>query len=253
MPEIPHRKPQIDPHLFPHRAAGLSGAGMKILVVTATYTPSINGVAAVVSFQKQGLENRGHQFWVLAPHHSQQKDEKHVIRLPSLPNPFIPDYPLLLPFSPESILSKVPHPDLIYFHHPFHIGQTGLALARHFSVPSVFFYHTQYEFYFNTYLPSFLPRHALAQILNRTLTKLLNQTSCIITGTESIRKQILTMGIKPPVKVIPNFRRHIQPVTTPIPKLRQKYHLHPTLLTLICVARLSPEKNLGTLLKLVSL
>ena len=70
---------------------------MRILFISATYPPSVNGVAVTVENLKRLLEAKGHDVTVLAPDNSNKPvNEKGIIRYPSLDNPVVPDYPIPL-------------------------------------------------------------------------------------------------------------------------------------------------------------
>ena len=105
---------------------------MRILLVTATYTPAINGVAIAVSNLKKGLEIKNHDVFVLAPNHPVQKTERKVLRFPSLPNPFIKNYPI--PVCPNfkliNHIVKNIKPDVVHVHHPFYIGYIARIIAK---------------------------------------------------------------------------------------------------------------------------
>ena len=63
---------------------------MKILYVTATYSPTVNGVAVSVKTTAENLRKLGHDVTILAPNHpNRDKNEEHVVRYPSIVNPFV--------------------------------------------------------------------------------------------------------------------------------------------------------------------
>ena len=139
---------------------------MHILHITGTYLPSINGVAISVANLKNELEKLGHKVTVLAPDYSKAKKEKGIIRYPSLENSMFEDYPIPL-FPGLRTITKLLNdvkPDIVHVHHPFHIGYFARLLAKHYRVPLVFTYHTNYDTYAEKYL-EFLPKEVKVHFL----------------------------------------------------------------------------------------
>src|SRR3990167_5836940 len=195
---------------------------MRILIITATYVPSINGIAITLLQQKEELEKRGHDVTLVAPYHQDGNIEKNVIRVPSLPNPFASDYPIPVPFirSLESY-RKIRKAEIIYFHHPFYMGKLSLMLAKSWKVPSVFFYHTQYKKYTQNFLPNnYLFKH-IPDLVNRQVK----------------------------ITVIPTGRKFVSR-TNSIEDLRIKYKIPSNKVVILTVSRLSKEKNLNTLINI---
>src|SRR3989338_486393 len=170
---------------------------MRILIITATYVPSINGIAITLLQQKEELEKRGHDVTLVAPYHQDGNIEKNVIRVPSLPNPFASDYPIPVPFirSLESY-RKIRKAEIIYFHHPFYMGKLSLMLAKSWKVPSVFFYHTQYKKYTQNFLPNnYLFKH-IPDLVNRQVKNIINSSDAVIVETNSVLDELKKQGIK---------------------------------------------------------
>src|SRR3989344_1054868 len=226
---------------------------MRILIVTATYSPSINGVALTLELQKKELEKRGHQITVLAPKHPNQTEEAGIIRIPSLPNPLTPDYPIILPIPTIhnlKILAK--KYDIVYFHHPLYIGDLALNLAKYFNCPAVFFYHSRYEKTAQFYIPKLLKFLLLPLLIKRSVRILANKSSHLIVETPSIKKLLERQKIKTEITVIRSAGRSMLFNTKTKSELRKKYGLRKNDLIILCVARLSKEKNLTSLLRIFS-
>ena len=126
---------------------------MRILFVTATYLPTVNGVSYHLKTLKKELERLGHEVYILAPSYPNYKDtEKNIIRYPSLPNPFVKKYPVGVPLVSLKKIKKI-NPDVIHTHHPLIIGRLAAYLAEKLKRPLFFSAHTQYEQYLNYYFP----------------------------------------------------------------------------------------------------
>lgn len=223
---------------------------MRILIITATYSPSINGVALSIELQKNELEKRGHSITILAPKHPNQKEETGVIRIPSVPNPKDQDYPIILPiptFHNLKIFTK--KFDLVYFHHPFYIGELSLKLAKYFGSPSIFFYHSQYEKVGMIFKPKFLPAFFISNFIKKNVIHIASKSNQVIIETESGKQKLLQQSITTPINIIPSVRKPVE-ISISKNELREKYNLGINQLIILCVSRLSKEKNLAALIKM---
>jgi len=225
---------------------------MRILIVTATYSPSINGVALTLNLQKSEFEKRGNKVTILAPKHPNQKYENGVIRIPSLPNPKIPDYPILVPIPTIHNLQIFTEKfDIIYFHHPFYIGDLSLTLAKYFKCPTVFYYHSRYEKIAQLHFPRLIFFPIINYLIKRNVGMIANQASQIIVGTQSVKQLLLRHKIKTPICVIPAIRKSMQIKNKSKSELKKRYGFADNEIIILCVSRLSKEKNLTTLLKII--
>ena len=126
---------------------------MKILFITATYLPTINGVSYHIKLLKKQLEKLGHRIFILAPNFPGYADsDKNILRYFSMPNPFIKNYPLGLPLIQLDKIKRI-KPDIIHTHHPLIIGRFASHVAEKMDLPLIFTAHTQYEQYLNYYFP----------------------------------------------------------------------------------------------------
>lgn len=205
---------------------------MRILLVTASYLPTSNGVTYHISSTAEALRSLGHIVYILAPSFPGYKDsDKYVIRYPSLPNPFVKKYPLGIPIVPIEKIRKI-RPDVIHAHHPLIIGQFASQVADKLSKPLFITAHTQYEQYLNYYFPhgfSFTSR-----IIINDLQKLAESSKKIICPSLNTRQRlkkydikntvVIGNGVEPSFFVNPSKKGKVQP-------------------TLVYTGRLEREKN----------
>jgi 1,2-diacylglycerol 3-alpha-glucosyltransferase len=167
---------------------------MRILLVTASYLPTSNGVTYHISSIAEALRGLGHTVYILAPSFPGYKDsDKYVIRYPSVPNPLIKRYPLGIPFIQMEKIRKIKS-DVIHAHHPFIIGQFASLLADKLGKPLFITAHTQYEQYLNYYFPygfSFTSR-----IIVNDLQKLAKSSQKIICPSLNTQQRLNKYGIK---------------------------------------------------------
>ena len=167
---------------------------MRVLFITASYLPTTNGVTYHVSSTTQALRKMGHKIYILAPSFPGYKDrDKDVIRYPSLPNPFIKNYPMGIPFLPIKKIRKLKI-DVVHTHHPFVIGQVAYQIAEKLDKPLFFTAHTQYEQYLNYYFPH---RYDLAsKIIVNDLKKMSKYSKKIVCPSANTEKRLIKHGIK---------------------------------------------------------
>lgn len=224
---------------------------MKILILTATYLPSTNGVAICISLQKSWLEKLGHEVFIVAPHHPNQIKEKNVIRLPSIHNPLDSDYPILLPIPNREFFQKIPKQvDIIYLQHPFIIGTIGQALSKYYKCPTIFYYHTQYEAYVKVYSMNLIPQNFIKTFTRKSLSKFLNETNHIIVGSETIANLLKRDKIKTSYSIIPITRDFELPEKIDLNLKKESLGLSNRNKIVLVVSRIATEKNIGQLIKI---
>ena len=175
---------------------------MRIALFSDIYKPHINGVVNHVGLLKEHFERWGEQVYLFVPGQEQAtKDEKNVIRLPSIP---IADTGYHLTVRVDSrcrdILKRM---DVIHVHHPFISGSFGLTFSRRYDIPLVFTSHTRYDLYVQQYLP-LLPDTLSETALNAFFQRFSQRCSAVIAPSRSAAALMQTWGIQGPVVVIPN-------------------------------------------------
>ena len=142
---------------------------MKILFVTSSYFPTINGVCVSIRNFKKGLEALGHEVWVLAPaHRGYCETETHVMRYPSIYNPFIKAYPIPLPVLTPKLFSFLRHNrfNIVHTHHPFYVGTFARVLSLLYRCPLVFTHHTRYDAPFSQALDNSVSKTFIRRVVD---------------------------------------------------------------------------------------
>lgn len=214
---------------------------MRILFFTACYKPILNGVVFSILNYKKCLEKEGHKVLVVAPKYPGFIDvDNDILRLPSLFNPFLPQYPIFLPFGLDLKKIEKFQPDIIHAHHPFVIGGLAKRTAKKLKRPLVFTYHTQYEEYSRAYLG--VLSFSVRLFLRYHLKSFIESCDGVTTPSLYMAQRLTKTGINQHIEVIPNgieedlfsFSKRIPPFKT---------------LKLIFVGRLGKEKNVLFLIK----
>jgi len=226
---------------------------MRILIVSATYPPSTNGVAISTQRTVKELKKQGHHVYVAAPKHKFKK-EQIDIELPSVNNPFIKDYPLVLPFPSHSLITKIKkiNIDIIHVHHPLYIGNIARFIGKTKKTPIVFTYHTRYDEYAHQYLP-FLPEKAVKQQINKKIKKFCEKCNAVIATTKTFQQKLKKSFSVPVYYASTAGLPKIKQNTSNAKFIRKKFNIPNSKSILINVSRHVIEKNLQLILQTASL
>ncbi|MFI0811465.1 glycosyltransferase family 4 protein [Streptomyces echinatus] len=130
---------------------------MRVVIVTESFPPDVNGVAHCALQTARHLVDRGHHPLVVAPAPApgSRPDTDApcpVVRIPSLPLPGYPQVRVALP-SRRLAAALVSHrPDVVHLASPFVLGVRGMAAAARLGTPAVAVYQTDLAGYARTYM-----------------------------------------------------------------------------------------------------
>lgn len=130
---------------------------MRVVIVTESFPPDVNGVAHCALQTARHLVDRGHLPLVVAPAPAPGSGPDTdapcpVVRIPSLP---LPGYPQVRVARPSRRLAAalVAHrPDVVHLASPFVLGVRGMAAAARLGIPAVAVYQTDLAGYARTYM-----------------------------------------------------------------------------------------------------
>ncbi|HEY5849774.1 MAG TPA: glycosyltransferase [Lysobacter sp.] len=234
---------------------------MNILMLSDVYFPRINGVSTSIRTFAQGLARMGHSVTLVAPDYGidsrqQAQDDGNegfeVIRLPSRVIFFDPEDRLIraadLARAEAALRNR--EWDVIHIHTPFRAHSLGVRLARHGGWSTVETYHTYFEEYVGHYLP-WLPS-ALTRLLARRASRYLcHGVDELIVPSRQMVDVLDRYGVTTPSVVIPTGIDLAQFSGGDGARFRQAHGIDPQRPTLVTVSRLSLEKNIGFLLRVV--
>ncbi|MEW6677335.1 MAG: glycosyltransferase family 1 protein [Pseudomonadota bacterium] len=220
-------------------------APLRVLLVTETYPPEINGVAMTTGRMVAGLRARGHWVGVVRPRrHGGEKDcdlEWGVTGI-SLPN--YPEVKLGLPhWRRINQLIRTHKPDLVHVVTEGPLGWAALLAARHLGLPVTSGYHTHFDQYSSHYGMAWL-----TPLVTRWLDALHRRCQATLVPAPELAETLRARGI-PNVQVV--GRGVDTALFTPDrrdPALRQSWGLEADADTppaCLFVGRLAPEKNLA--------
>ncbi|MET9832499.1 glycosyltransferase family 1 protein [Streptomyces sp. NPDC006385] len=130
---------------------------MRVVIVTESFPPDVNGVAHCALQTARHLVDRGHAPLVVAPapapgHKLGALAPCPVVHVPSLPLPGYPQVRVALP-SRRLAAAIIEHrADIVHLASPFVLGVRGMAAAARLGVPAVAVYQTDLAGYARTYM-----------------------------------------------------------------------------------------------------
>lgn len=226
---------------------------MKILQITSTFEPSINGVAVSVKSYSEKLRSMGHEVYVIAPKFPGYKEKRDwVIRYPSIPNPIRTDYPIpLIPINMDLIkLIRDEKFDIIHAHHPFYISFFADLFAQINNSAFVFTYHTRYDEYFKKMLKN-IPDEINKIMSSYSAKTVLKKADIVIAPSKFIKSEILKIYSDAFVEVLPTGVSDLPVKTLTKTKFKSKYLIPSKSKILLCITRLAEEKNVELLINML--
>lgn len=221
---------------------------MKILIVTATYPPSTNGVAISTKRAVDALRLAGHEVAVVGPSHKNMSESHYYTVQTAHHVPGIPsDYPLVLPWIQDRTKKAIEKTkwDIVHVHHPAYVSRMALKIGERCRAPVVFTYHSQYDRVVKSHIP-FFPDWLHELIYYVGTTSVIGKMAAIIAPS-----RWLQIELKNKFPYIPIY--YVSTAGLPIPfalktssqKLRVQLSLPLYEPLFIIVSRLSKEKNVA--------
>ncbi|CAM3161001.1 glycosyltransferase [Streptobacillus ratti] len=231
---------------------------MKIGLFSDTYLPHANGVAVCVHTLKKGLEELGHDVYVITCNNSMKLSvEDKVIKLPSFLLKDFYNYSVTGPFhfSAFNEIRKLKL-DIIHIHTEFGTAILGRILAKTLGIPLVYTYHTMLEDY--VHYINFMN----IDILNKPFVKFVEMISkmycypanTVIVPSKKTYDVLMKYAIKnTDVRVLPSgidLNIFKNPNQANIEKLREEFDLKGKKV-LMYLGRVAKEKNIEIILETI--
>ncbi|MEW2130018.1 glycosyltransferase family 1 protein [Streptomyces sp. NPDC005435] len=129
---------------------------MRVVIVTESFPPDVNGVAHCAHQTARHLAERGHAPLVVTPAPAPgtpcRPEPYPVVRVPSLPLPGYPQVRIALPSRRVAAALTAHRADLVHLAGPFVLGVRGMAAAARLGIPAVAVYQTDLAGYARAYL-----------------------------------------------------------------------------------------------------
>lgn len=232
---------------------------MRILFVSDTYYPHLNGVYYFVCRIAPLLQQKGHQVAVIAPSETiysslNKRDNIDVYGVSSFPVLIYPKVRIPIPVllkSRVSELIKTFKPDIIHLQDHFLISKAVIKVGKELGIPIIATNHFMPE-NLTALVNSEKWKKQLEKWLWYEFSKILNQVIVITTPTET-GAQLIRPKLKVKVMAISSGidLHDFNPSGDP-DKVRLKYHI-PDKPAFLFVGRLDPEKNIEEILQAVAI
>ncbi|MEV1064812.1 glycosyltransferase family 1 protein [Streptomyces sp. NPDC050263] len=130
---------------------------MRVVIVTESFPPDVNGVAHCAFQTARHLVDRGHAPVVVAPATAagtgpDAEAPCPVVRIPSLPLPGYPQVRVALPSRRVAAAIAEHRAEVVHLASPFILGVRGMAAAARLGIPAVAVYQTDLGGYARTYM-----------------------------------------------------------------------------------------------------
>jgi 1,2-diacylglycerol 3-alpha-glucosyltransferase len=233
---------------------------MRILIVTETYPPNVNGAALATERIAQELAADGNNVFVAAPstsfkHYRRKQGPLVIYRLRSILIQRKQDFrisPTPLHAKEFRAIMKEVAPDIIHINNPGFLAQTAISVAREYGVPVIGTSHFMPENLTHyLHLPDQLEKKINTGIW-KFYAKFYSRLNLIICPTQTGAELLNRLHVGTKIKVISNGidLKKFSP-KNPGGYLKERYKLK-NKTTMLFVGRLDKEKNLHILLEALS-
>ena len=224
-------------------------ARLHIALVTETYPPEVNGVAASFARVVQGLREAGHQLHLSRPQQGPQDSPLQEAGFTEtlVPGLGVPRYPGLRMGLPAAgrlrRLWQAQRPDVVHIVTEGPLGWSALRAARQLGLPVVSEFRTNFHAYSHHYGVGWLSSPVMAY-----LRHFHNRTATTMVPTEALRRELAEGGFERVQVVARGVDTQRFTPQRRCEHLRAQWGATPQTLVALCVGRLAAEKNLGLLL-----
>lgn len=221
---------------------------LRIAVVSETYPPEVNGVAATIARLIEGLRARNHEVQLIRPrqHHADEGaagERFHEVLTRGLPIPRYPNLKMGLPSKPALVqLWTARRPDVVHIATEGPLGWSALQAAHRLRLPVSSDFRTNFHAYSRHYGIGWLHKPIMAY-----LRKFHNLAHCTMVPTEALRRVLAGYGFRNLIVLARGVDTRLFDPARRSDELRRSWGAGPQSLVVLHVGRLAPEKNLGTL------
>jgi glycosyltransferase involved in cell wall biosynthesis len=222
---------------------------LRVAVVTETFPPEVNGVAATIARVVDGLQTRGHEVQLVRPRQAateaaRKEQQISEVLMRGLPIPRYPQLKMGLPSRRALItLWKNKRPDVVHIVTEGPLGWSALQAATQLKLPMVSDFRTNFHAYSQHYGVGWLRTPVMAY-----LRKFHNRTACTMVPTEPLRSELAAHGFKGLRVVARGVDTQLFDPARRSATLRASWGAGPETPVALCVGRLAPEKNLNAVI-----
>lgn len=238
----------FDPAAIIQRPTSTTQAPLRIAVVTETYPPEVNGVAATLARTVQALRERGNGLQLIRPRQhledqASSRDGFQEVLADGMP---LPRYPhLRLGFPARRRLTQLwrnAQPDVVHIATEGPLGWSAIGAARSLGIPTVSEFRTNFDTYTRYYGVGWLgsPIRAYLRLFH-------NRTGCTMAPTKSLAADLVARGFRNVSVVGRGVDTRLFTPDRRDAELRRTWGASDRTLVALSVGRIAPEKNLDAL------
>ncbi len=222
---------------------------LRVALVTETYPPEVNGVAATVARVVEGLRQRDHSLQLVRPRQCRGEGagsdaDRDLVLMAGMPIPRYPQLKLGLPARRALVkLWSTHRPDVVHLVTEGPLGWSALQAALHLRLPVVSDFRTNFHTYSRHYGVGWLRGPVMAY-----LRKFHNRTASTMVPTEDLRRELAAAGFQGLRVVARGVDTQAFNPAHRSTALRLAWGADEDTLVVLCVGRLAPEKNLAAVL-----
>jgi glycosyltransferase involved in cell wall biosynthesis len=224
---------------------------LRIAVVTETYPPEVNGVAATIAQVVEGLRGLHHRVQLVRPRQAGEdgagtsSDPSRELLVGGLPIPRYPHLRMGLPATGRIRAAWIAQrPDVVHIATEGPLGWAALRAAEQLQLPVTSDFRTNFHAYSAHYGIGWLRRP-----IEGYLRHFHNRAQRTMVPTEALRRVLEAQGFERTLTVARGVDTQRFSPAHRSDALRRGWGAGPDDVVVLCVGRLAPEKNLGTLLE----
>ncbi len=228
---------------------------MKVAIVTDSYHPTRDGVVACIDIMEGVLNSNGVETQIIAP--DPGKGEEHrdgviyfkSVSFRSYPGYFVPIYP-----SHTKRIMKQVKPDIVHIQGVALMALKGVISAHRLGIPVIMTFHTMVGDTMKYYSPIKMSQKTGEKLVWKYLRYMTKWVDAIVAPSQATADELVEKGIKvKDIRVIPTpvDRERFSPDVDGTP-MRERYGLQDKRV-IVCVGRVSFEKNVDILIRALKL
>ena len=221
---------------------------LRIAVVTETYPPEVNGVAATIACLVERLRARNHEVQLVRPRQHRADGRAtaegfHEVLMRGLPIPGYPGLKMGLPSKRGLVqLWTARRPDIVHIATEGPLGWSALQAALRLGLPVSSDFRTNFHAYSRHYGIGWLHEPIIAY-----LRRFHNLARCTMVPTEALRRALAEYGFRNLIVLARGVDTRLFDPARRSDELRRSWGAGPESVVVLHVGRLAQEKNLGTL------
>lgn len=172
-------------------AAQDSNCPLRIVLITETFLPKIDGIVTRLCHTLRHLRALGHNVLVVAPHGIDNFEGTPVHGVPGFRFPLYPDLKLSIPRPSVGRVVKAFKPDLIHAVNPAVLGASAFFSSSYDRVPLVVSYHT--------HIPKYLRYYKLGWLEGttwRAIRSTYNRADLRLATSQAMQMELESMGLQ---------------------------------------------------------